>query len=160
MLAMPLQQQHAASHYAVCSTYNSSNQPISLKQNGIVTIIKQNTNYIELNIETMINQSKEKERNVQVLFFLTFYIYMGSPGGTGGKEPACQFKRHKRHKFYSWVGKISWRKAWQPTPVFLPAESHGQRSLGRGPQFIGLKSVRHDWSDLACTHATFYIKEA
>ena len=31
-------------------------------------------------------------------------------------------------------GKISWRRAWQPTPVFLPGESHGQRSLaGYGP---------------------------
>ena len=28
-----------------------------------------------------------------------------------------------------WVGKISWRRACQPTPVFLPGESHGQRSL-------------------------------
>ena len=28
-----------------------------------------------------------------------------------------------------WVGKIPWRRAWQPTPVFLPGESHGQRSL-------------------------------
>ena len=28
-----------------------------------------------------------------------------------------------------WVGKISWRRAWQPTPVFLPGESHGQRNL-------------------------------
>ena len=34
----------------------------------------------------------------------------------------------------SWVGKIPWKRAWQPTPVFLPAESHGQRSLvGYGP---------------------------
>ena len=31
--------------------------------------------------------------------------------------------------FYPWVGKIPWRRAWQPTPVFLPGESHGQRSL-------------------------------
>ena len=29
-----------------------------------------------------------------------------------------------------WVGKIPWRRAWQLTPVFLPEESHGQRSLG------------------------------
>ena len=28
-----------------------------------------------------------------------------------------------------WVGKIPWRRKWQPTPVFLPGESHGQRSL-------------------------------
>ena len=31
--------------------------------------------------------------------------------------------------FDPWVGKIPWRRAWQPTPVFLPGESHGQRSL-------------------------------
>ena len=30
--------------------------------------------------------------------------------------------------FDPWVGKIPWRKEWQPTPVFLPGESHGQRS--------------------------------
>ena len=32
-------------------------------------------------------------------------------------------------RFYPWVGKILWRRAWQPTPVFLPGESDGQRSL-------------------------------
>ena len=31
--------------------------------------------------------------------------------------------------FDPWVGKIPWRRQWQPTPVFLPGESHGQRSL-------------------------------
>ena len=37
---------------------------------------------------------------------------------------------------------------WQPTPVFLPGESHGHRSLvGYSPQ--GHKELRHDWSDLA-----------
>ena len=34
-----------------------------------------------------------------------------------------------RRGFSSWVGKIPWRRKWQPTPVFLPGESHGQRSL-------------------------------
>jgi len=34
---------------------------------------------------------------------------------------------HKRHRFDPWVGKNSWRRAWKPTPVFLPGESHGQR---------------------------------
>ena len=56
-------------------------------------------------------------------------LFLGFPGGTSGKEPACQCRRHKRHRFNSWVGKILWRRAWQPTPVFLPGESHGQRSL-------------------------------
>ena len=52
-----------------------------------------------------------------------------SPGGAQGREPACQCRRHKRHRFYPWVGKISWRGKWQPTPGLLPGESHGQRSL-------------------------------
>ena len=38
-------------------------------------------------------------------------------------------------KVNPWVGKILWRRKWQPTPVFLPGESHGQRSLvGYSPQ--------------------------
>ena len=37
--------------------------------------------------------------------------------------------RHKRHGFDPWVGKIPWRRAWQLSPVCLPGESHGQRSL-------------------------------
>ena len=37
--------------------------------------------------------------------------------------------RCKRCRFDPWVGKIPWRRKWQPTPVFLPGKSHGQRSL-------------------------------
>ena len=50
-------------------------------------------------------------------------------GGAGGKELVCQCRRRKRHRFDPCVGEIPWRRAWQPTPVFLPGESHGQRSL-------------------------------
>ena len=50
-------------------------------------------------------------------------------GGARGKEPACQRRRRKRRRFNPWVGKISWRRARQPTPAFLPGEPHGQRSL-------------------------------
>ena len=46
-----------------------------------------------------------------------------------GKESICQCRRHKRPKFYRWVGKIPWRRKWQPTVVFLPEKFHGQRSL-------------------------------
>ena len=56
-------------------------------------------------------------------------------GGASGKEPAHQCKRRKRHEFDPWVGKIPWRTVWQPTPVFLPGKSQGQRSLaGYSPQ--------------------------
>ena len=50
-------------------------------------------------------------------------------GGASGKEPTCQCRRQKRCEFDSWIGKILWRRAWQPIPVFLPGEFHGQRSL-------------------------------
>ena len=50
------------------------------------------------------------------------------PGGARGKA-AYQRRRQKRCELDSWVGKIPWRRAWQPTPGFLPGESHGQRSL-------------------------------
>ena len=59
-----------------------------------------------------------------------------------GKEPACQCRRHKRCGFDLWVGKIPWRRAWQPTAVFLPGESHGQRSLGL--QSMGSQRVGHN----------------
>ena len=51
---------------------------------------------------------------------------LGFPGGISGKEPACQFRRHKRHRFDPWVGKIPWRRKWQPALVFLPGKCHGQ----------------------------------
>ena len=35
----------------------------------------------------------------------------------------------QKTQFNPWVRKILWRRAWQPTPVFLPGKSHGQRSL-------------------------------
>ena len=55
----------------------------------------------------------------------------GFPGGSDGKRICLQFKSPG---FDPWVGKSPWRKAWQPTPVFLPGESHGQRNLmGYGP---------------------------
>ena len=37
--------------------------------------------------------------------------------------------RFSRCKFNPWFGKIPWRRAWQLTPVFLPGESHGERTL-------------------------------
>ena len=54
---------------------------------------------------------------------------LGFPGGLVGKEPTCQFSRHKRCGFDLWVGKIPWKRKLQPTPVFLPGESYGWRSL-------------------------------
>ena len=54
---------------------------------------------------------------------------MGLPRWLSGKESTCQCRRHKRRRFYPWLGKIPWRRKWQPSPVFLPGKSHGWRSL-------------------------------
>ena len=49
----------------------------------------------------------------------------------------------RRRRFDPWVGKTPWRRKWQPTPVFLPGESHRQRSL-EGYSPWGHKRVGHD----------------
>ena len=54
---------------------------------------------------------------------------LGFPGGAIGKESICQCRRHKRCRFDPRVGKIRWRRKWQPTAIFLPGKSSGQRSL-------------------------------
>ena len=69
--------------------------------------------------------------------------HWGFPDGTSGKKFTCQQRRCKRRGFDPWVGKIPWRTAWQPTPVFLPGESHGQRRLV-GYSSWGRNRVRHN----------------
>ena len=77
---------------------------------------------------------------------------MGFPGGTSSKEPGCQCRRHKRCEFDPWVQKIPWRSAWQPTPVFMPEESCGPRSLvGYGSQCHKGLDVKKQLSSHACT---------
>ena len=86
-----------------------------------------------------------------------WYPKVQFPGGTSGKEPAWKCRERKRCGFYPWVEENPWRRSWQPTPVFLPGESHGERTLvGCSPN--GCR-VGHDWSDLACAHMTFVISE-
>ena len=67
--------------------------------------------------------------NPFLLNFMEVQLFTGFPGAASGKELACQCRRSKRHRFDPWVGKIPWRRKWQPTPVFLSGELHGQRSL-------------------------------
>ena len=75
--------------------------------------------------------------------------WTGFPSGTSGKEPTCQCRRHKRHGFNPWVGKVPWRRAGQPTPVFLPVEFNRQMSLvGYSPWG---RRAGHNWSNLAHT---------
>ena len=59
-------------------------------------------------------------------FFTTSTTWEAPPWWISGKECTCQCRRHG---FNTWVRKIPWRRKWQPTPVFSPGKSHGQRSL-------------------------------
>ena len=79
------------------------------------------------------------------------HIYIGFPGGASGKEPACQCRRGKRLGVQSLEREGPWRRAWQPTPVLLTGEYHGQGSLG-GYRPGGSQRVRHPWNGLASTH--------
>ena len=53
-------------------------------------------------------------------------FHVGFPNGSDGKEFACKARDPVIHP---WVRRIPWRRKWQLTPVFLPEESHGDRSL-------------------------------
>ena len=59
------------------------------------------------------------------------------------KESVCQYRRLRRHRFDTWVGKIPWRRKWQLTVVFLCGKFCGQSSLA-GYSPWGLKRVGHD----------------
>ena len=75
------------------------------------------------------------------MFNYSPYRRLGFPRWLSGKESTCQWRRWW---FDPWVGKIPWRRKWQSIPVFLPGESHGQRSLaGYSPWGRKLRLRRH-----------------
>ena len=72
--------------------------------------------------------------------------------GASGKDPTCQCRRCGKHGLLPCFRKIPWRRKWQPTPIFVPGEFHGQRSLaGYSPydhtKLDGVKwfSTAHGW---------------
>ena len=62
-----------------------------------------------------------------------------------------------RHRFDARIGKIPWRRKWQPTPVFLPGEFHGQRSLAGCTAAHGVPRVRHTLDTTTTTNPIKYI---
>ena len=60
---------------------------------------------------------------IYVNIYLCLYMYRER------ERELCQGRRCETQGFSPWIRKISWRRSWQPTPVFLPRESHGQRTL-------------------------------
>ena len=76
----------------------------------------------------------------------------GIPGGASGKEPACQCRGCERRGFDPWVGKIPWRRAWQPALVISPRKSHGERW---GYSFRGVTKGQTRLKQLRHTHPTW-----
>ena len=76
----------------------------------------------------------EKESQGQIIWHQKSFSYpsskrlqffkagAGFPGGASGQEPTSQCRRQKRYRFNLWVRKSPWRRAWQPTPEFLPGD--------------------------------------
>ena len=62
--------------------------------------------------------------NLRLHFIIGIHTFISFPNGSAGKEPTCQCRRHR---FLGWEDPLE--KERQPTPVFLPGKSHGQRSL-------------------------------
>ena len=77
---------------------------------------------------------------ILVAAFVIFHGVKGFPGGSGKQRICLQCRKPG---FDAWVGKMSWRRAWQPTPVFLPREPPRIEEPG-GLQSMESERVGHD----------------
>ena len=80
---------------------------------------------------------------VEAFVSIQIHSHRGFPAGASGKEPACQCRRRRFNPFPA--GKILWRRAWQPTPVFLAWRIPWTEELG-GLQTTGSQRSEHNWA--------------
>ena len=81
---------------------------------------------------------------------------MGFPGGSVGKEPTCNAGDIGDIGSIPGLGRFPWRRPWQPTPVFLPGESYGQRSLAGYSPWGYKESDTTEVTECACKQAPVY----
>ena len=74
-------------------------------------------------------KATSKTGKIMLINYCNTSLLLGFPGDPTGKESSCQCRRYKRCRLSPWVRKVPWKRKCQPTPGFLPGESHGQRSL-------------------------------
>ena len=89
--------------------------------------------------------------NLNITEFQGMYIYKLPKWRLG--RTCLPMHKTKRCGFHPWMGETPWRKAWQPTPVFLPGKSHGRRTL------VGYGTQGHKESDMTevTQHSTVHI---
>ena len=97
-----------------------------------------------LNMLEYKNWVKSLEENI-------FHFYLGLLGDASGKELTCQCRRHKRHGFNPWVGKIPGEGNGNP-PQCSCLENPMERGAWRATVHVVTNSLRHKWSNWAQHH--------
>ena len=77
----------------------------------------------KFSLNTVIKHLKQQKMKRKIMFNMFLFRL---PRWFSGKESASQFRRLE---LGAWFGKIPWGRKWQPTPIFLPGKSNGQRGL-------------------------------
>ena len=91
---------------------------------------RKSTKFMDLDCLWAWREETEPEEGKKRILTLCYVIsFTGFPGGASGKQLACQCsRRHRRCRKIPASGR-PWRSTWRSTPSFLPAESHGRRTL-------------------------------
>ena len=106
---------------------------------------KEATNLITFTFLCSLTRSWWRQSTLDISKWADFCLLFGAfSGGISGKETACQCRKRKRLRFDSWVGKMPWRRKWHLIAVFLPAESHGQKSM----EGYTVHGVAKNWTQL------------
>ena len=118
--------------------------------------------YIKVKL-THLNDKRWKTKNVRAPLPLKMDlsgvvdILRASQVALAVKNPPANARVIKRWRLEPWVRKIPWRRAWQPTPIYLPRKPHGQRRLvDCGPK---CHTEWYEWGDLAQTRAWTYYNQ-
>ena len=91
---------------------------------------------------------KELDTTEWLHFQFLSWLSEGFPGGTNGKEPACQCWRHKRHGFHHWVRKIPWSRKWHHTLQYPCLEN----SMDRATWQAIVHGIAKSWTQLSTWH--------
>ena len=91
---------------------------------GLQSMVSQRVRHEHARTSLILRKAKERRK-----FWLSERPIWASQVVLVVKNPPANAGRRNRRGFNPWVGKIPWKRAWQPTPVFLPGKSHGQSSL-------------------------------
>ena len=83
-------------------------------------------------------------------------VFMGFPGGSAGKESACNVGEPDS---ISGFGKIPWSRKWQPTPVFLPGKFHGHKASYEPTGIVGIATHEISWiTEILCFCCKSHLK--